>query len=67
MVPNARVVRDGIRPMPRLVIGPGLRDRLEKLQPQARDALATVIGLWPLLVTLGFGAIMLWAAGTPEP
>lgn len=44
-----------------------MRDAFGRMQPRARDALAAVAGLWPLVLIMALTIALLWTAGYQEP
>jgi len=66
-LPYARVVKDGSKPLPRVVVDQEVRDALGRLRPRAREAMAVVVGLWPLILVVGLAVALLWSAGLREP
>jgi hypothetical protein len=60
-LPEARVLKDGTRPMPPQV-GRAMRDWAQP-GPRAQVVLHYVVGLWPLLAITALAVVMLWSAG----
>jgi hypothetical protein len=65
-LPAVRVVKDGDLKLPRRRWQRVLRERFTP-SPNTRDAIATVIGLWPLVLILGVAMALLIAAGYQQP
>lgn len=66
-LPNARVVKDGTNPLPRVVVDQQVRDAFERVQPRVRAALVAVVGLWPLVLIMALTVALLWSAGYQDP
>ncbi len=65
-IPRARVVRQGALHAPQ----PSMRDRMVNFVTptmRTREALAIVVGLWPLVLSLGLMVALLWSAGFSQP
>ncbi len=60
-LPEARVHRDGHRPVPRL-IGRALAE-MARPGPRAQAAIAVILGLWPLILVTGVAVALVWSAG----
>jgi hypothetical protein len=60
-LPEARVRRDGTRPVPPQV-GRAMRDWFQP-GPRAQVMLGYVVGLWPLLVVTALAITLVWMAG----
>lgn len=65
-IPRARVVRQGELRVPQ----PSVRDRMvDFVTPtiRTREALAVIVGLWPLVLSVGLMVALLWSAGYSQP
>ncbi|HTM19689.1 MAG TPA: hypothetical protein VL172_04250 [Kofleriaceae bacterium] len=60
-LPEARVKRDGMRPVPAQV-GRAMRDWLGP-GPRTQVMLGYVAGLWPLLIVATLAIVLVWTAG----
>jgi hypothetical protein len=65
-LPAVRVVKDGEIALPRRRWQELVRARMTP-SDATRDAIATVIGLWPLILILGVTVALLWSAGYQQP
>lgn len=65
-LPAVRVVKDGEVALPRRRWQELVRSRMTP-SDATRDAIATVIGLWPLILILGVAVALLWSAGYQRP
>ncbi len=59
-LPEARVHRDGPRPVPR--VGRALAE-LARPGPRAQTAIALMLGLWPLILVTMVAVALVWSAG----
>ena len=64
-LPSARVVREAGATIaePSRPMGEHLRRIAAPLRAHGRDALAVVIGLWPLTAIMAVAFALIWAAG----
>ena len=60
-LPEARVHRDGPRPVPHQ-IGRALAE-MARPGPRAQAAIALVLGLWPLILVTMVAVALVWSAG----
>lgn len=65
-LPAVRVLKDGEVALPRRRWQEVMRERMRP-SDSTRDAIATVVGLWPLVLILGVMMALLWAAGYQQP
>jgi hypothetical protein len=66
-LPSARVVREAggpVLPLPRIPMGEQVRRAFAPVASHGREALRTVIGLWPLTAITLVAAALIWSAGT---
>ena len=64
-LPEARVLRDGPRPVPRRRLGRMMRDFMMP-GPRGQIVAAYLVGLWPLILVTGLALVLLWTAGLKD-